>query len=372
MKEERTIWTAVRQVNAVLWLVLLLTASDSVVVWRWFARWQARSPENRAEFLRVESLWGAIRMLRRSSVWHEGSGTTGRVERSTARGLLLNIGIAAVVAVCVAGVGWYICETGVKREKAQQFAAEKFREVQGERRAHGTFATTAGHQKDIWLTDESEVLLHANSSITLNITKEERWVSLEKGTALFKVSKDTKNRPFDVVVGDSKVRAVGTIFSVTRKSAQVAETVVSQGAVEIYSKDAEIGRVGAGETATVKEGNLQRQKPLPSKIDARLAWTTGQIEFQGESLAEAVAVVNSYNKRQIAIVDAATGAMLVGGTFPEDDPDAFAALVSNLLRLNHSLDPVGSNGAGTIYLKAAHSQTSSVPSTGSEVVDNQE
>ena len=37
----------------------------------------------------------------------------------------------------------------------------------------------------------------------------------------------------------------------------------------------------------------------PQLLARRLAWTSGRLEFRGETLAEAVAEFNRYNRRQI-------------------------------------------------------------------------
>jgi transmembrane sensor len=66
-------------------------------------------------------------------------------------------------------------------------------------------------------------------------------------------------------------------------------------------------------------------------VERALAWRFGNIDLAGQSLAQAAAEFNRYNKRKIIIADSATGAELLDGTFQFNDPEGFALAVSESL-----------------------------------------
>ena len=64
-----------------------------------------------------------------------------------------------------------------------------------------------------------------------------------------------------------------------------------------------------------------------------MAWTSGRLQFRGETLGEAVTEFNRYNRRQLRIADAALAQLRVGGTFSATDPDSFAAALASAFKL---------------------------------------
>src|SRR3981189_822736 len=79
-----------------------------------------------------------------------------------------------------------------------------------------SYRTAIGGIAAISMKDGSTVTLNTNSDIRVALSETERRVDLEKGEAFFEVAKDP-NRPFVVRVGDQRVIAVGTKFSVRRE-----------------------------------------------------------------------------------------------------------------------------------------------------------
>jgi ferric-dicitrate binding protein FerR (iron transport regulator) len=79
------------------------------------------------------------------------------------------------------------------------------------------------------------------------------------------------------------------------------------------------------------EGHTVTVTKVPSNaLVQRLAWAQihqkdGTVAFRGESLETVAAEFNQHNGPQLVIGDAATGHLLVGGTFHLDDLDGFLA-----------------------------------------------
>src|SRR3546814_6338531 len=127
-----------------------------------------------------------------------------------------------------------------------------------------------------------------------------RQIALKSGEAWFQVAKD-RARPFVVEIGDVRVRAVGTAFSV-RREANGVDVQVTEGVVEVWrvGDEANIRRVSAGKRAFVAPDKAVVSVAAATEaIDRALAWRTGQLVFDGDTVAEAVAEFNRYNVRKI-------------------------------------------------------------------------
>jgi transmembrane sensor len=64
------------------------------------------------------------------------------------------------------------------------------------------------------------------------------------------------------------------------------------------------------------------------EIERALAWRAGQISLDGETLAEAAAEFNRYNRRPLLVEDPALAHRRFVGLFRTDDPQSFALAVA--------------------------------------------
>lgn len=194
------------------------------------------------------------------------------------------------------------------------------------------------------LEDGSLVELNTGAAVDLFLTPGERRVRLVRGEALFSVARDPQ-RPFVVDTGDCEVRAIGTAFSVRHQSDGLA-VLVTEGEVRL---DPSIprnssGRSGAplvprlttGQQALVSAAGLAGGTPgvivrdlMPAEIDAALAWRGIRLEFDDMPLHAVIAEFNRHNTRQLVVRDAATAAVLVGGSFRADNLEAFVRLLDS-------------------------------------------
>ena len=67
------------------------------------------------------------------------------------------------------------------------------------------------------------------------------------------------------------------------------------------------------------------------QIDTALSWRTGQLVFDGDTVAEAAAEFNRYNVRKIEVAGATLGGQKMIGRFRTNEPDAFARAVATLM-----------------------------------------
>ncbi|MDI1248630.1 MAG: FecR domain-containing protein [Lacunisphaera sp.] len=227
------------------------------------------------------------------------------------------------------------------------------------------------------LPDGSIVELNAGAEIEVRYSAEARHVKLVKGEAFFRVEKDS-SRPFYVEAHGVVVRAVGTAFAVQMQPTAI-EVVVQEGAVDVGRTPPAgmIGEHSPGKTVRVEAGNKVRfalirlrparpgaqspaeaqPKPLAEpeapaqpeslsddQMSARLAWRIPRLEFEGMTLAEAVAWMNRHNRLQLRLEDAELGRLRVTGTFRSDNPEGLVRMLERTLDITaepHGADEIG-------------------------------
>jgi transmembrane sensor len=192
--------------------------------------------------------------------------------------------------------------------------------------------TALGEIRRIPLKDGSLATVNTQTRLAVALRPEVREVSLAQGEAWFQVAHDSA-RPFIVAAGDVRVRAVGTAFSV-RRGDSGADVQVTEGIVEVWSvgDEANRQRVTAGSRTFVSEAPAPIHIALASaEIDRSLAWRSGQLVFDGDTLGEAAAEFNRYNRVQVSIDDPALAREKLVGRFRTNEPDAFAQAAATML-----------------------------------------
>jgi transmembrane sensor len=198
-----------------------------------------------------------------------------------------------------------------------------------------TYSAQFGQMREVILSDGSVVSLNTDSKISVSFTDEARNVQLERGEALFDVAKN-KRRPFTVFAGDTRVRAVGTSFSVSRLPQKPIEILVKEGIVELQ-------RTNAPEALPVRAtANIQviasADAPIVTmtmpqeKLSRELEWQYGRIALDNETLADAAAEFARYSDVHI-VVDPAISNRTVTGLFASNDPVGFARAAASVLKL---------------------------------------
>lgn len=223
------------------------------------------------------------------------------------------------------------------------------------------YSTPIGGIAFVPLRDGSNITLNTASKIRVDLTPQERLIDLQQGEAFFKVAKDP-TRPFVVRVGNKRIVAVGTQFSVRRDSDDI-RVVVIEGTVRLESANSELSgsngsgpkfesSSGDGAGVTPSDGSAGAVMPestrLPAGTIARasnedvlvergsilqaedlLSWRQGYLRFHDTTLAEAIAEFNRYNTHSIAIDDPTIAAIRISGTFRPTNYQAFMRLLGD-------------------------------------------
>jgi len=210
---------------------------------------------------------------------------------------------------------------------------------------HGPiYRTDVGGLASVPLPDGSKVTLNTASEIRVALTETVRRVSLDRGEAFFEVAKDS-TRPFVVTVGNKRVIAVGTKFSV-RRSGDDIRVAVTEGKVRVESDSVSPLRSpvpmrgteqdGSGEVFLTSgavasagdDGIVILERPLAAMEDD-LSWRRGYLTFHDSSLANVVAEFNRYNRHKMTIDDPDLAAIRISGTFRAVNYEAFVRILVN-------------------------------------------
>ena len=191
------------------------------------------------------------------------------------------------------------------------------------------YATPVGGFQRLPLADGSRVELNTNTEIEVAYNLRRRRIELERGEAFFQVAKD-RDRPFIVEVGDYRVVAVGTAFSIRAVEDEI-EVLVTEGTVRIVPP----GELDSARPLLVPAGKrvaVQAEGPIVSplsysQIEKDLGWREGMLVFDDRPLREVAAEFNRYNHRQIVIIDPEVGDVAIGGRFRPTNLDGLVRLL---------------------------------------------
>jgi transmembrane sensor len=212
------------------------------------------------------------------------------------------------------------------------------------------YSTAIGDRAAITLPDGSIVTLDTDSALRVAFDGLERGVHLLRGQALFDVAK--AKIPFAVHARDQRIIAVGTIFNV-RVDPERVKVALVQGVVRVRTVPARAAASGQGEPTPVKElvmtaGDVLEAEGLQQVVLRRedvgnlASWQRGMLVFNDARLSDAVAEVNRYTTRPIAIADASIGSARVSGVFRSNDPERFAYAMAEILPVTVTIAPDGS------------------------------
>lgn len=197
---------------------------------------------------------------------------------------------------------------------------------QGDLHFQASHQTAVGQQQAWALPDGSRTELNAASSLQVAYAPDRRRLTLQRGVGLFEVAKD-RQRPFEVHVGGTLVRAVGTRFLVQRHASGAVEVTVYEGVVELIKQGAPAGgqplRLGAGQVALAQPEQTRLSHASPAELERKLAWQQGRIVFDDTSLAAALEEVNRYSAQPIELADPELQQLRISGAFASSDVTVF-------------------------------------------------
>lgn len=229
-------------------------------------------------------------------------------------------GIAAAVALLVTTGTWLW-----QNEKKNTLTATAVH--------NDTVVNKSDHVQLLTLTDGSKVFMGPFSSIIYtsgyNDTSRELWLN---GEAYFEVAKDSR-RAFKVHTDELITTALGTAFNISTGNR-------ADGSIQVSLTAGKVSVATTTESYLLEPGQMIRYrkgKPLqpPALFDAAtvLDWKSGKVIFEGTSLEDAFAKLQSRYGCTIIFDNAQLGKRKVTGEF---DRNEGAVHILNVLRYVHN------------------------------------
>ena len=298
--------------------------------------WLAESNAHRQALLDAASLWDDMSVLNElSGLFPQPTARQASQKRVLPKNAVW--GIAATFLVMAIAVGVIVQRTWLNT--APEFAAVS-QKVQ----------TGVGEQKNVTLSDGSQLHLNTNSLVTVDFTSSARNIVLLKGEAHFEVAHD-QTRPFSVTAGNNTVTAVGTAFNMQYVDDNAFELVVTDGKVLVKdrfkassSNESLFGKrpvteegllMFAGEKATVLGKVEARESMSQNEIDDDLAWQQGMIVFKGEPLESVLLEIGRYTPVRFHISNDSLRKRRVAGYFKVGDIDGLLSALESSFNITY-------------------------------------
>ena len=311
--------------QAAEWFIRLKDRDLSVADRRQYVRWLKQSPNHIAEFVRLCRLYGRVKRANLPTLPPEEDSSNiiplmqraamppaqRRAQATEEWGKLR----FAAVACCLALVGVIVSIA----------------------LSSNTIETRVGEWRTVQLADGSTVSAGPNTQMQVDFSSGTRRISLARGEALFKVSKDP-SRPFIVNAGGAVARAVGTRFGVERREDLIRVTV-AEGRVAVVRGDQAAALERAVDLSVAQTLGADEGVEIPinaptvplhvEKVNAAhaLAWANGQLVVQDQTVAEAAQEFNRRNRLQLQL-DPALANWHLCCVFDAADPEAFARQIA--------------------------------------------
>ena len=223
------------------------------------------------------------------------------------------------------------------------------------------FSTRRGQQREAALPDGSRLVLDTATVAEVALYRHRREVRLPEGQVLFEVTADA-GKPFDVLAGATRVRVIGTRFSVRYApslGSEAVEVAVLEGQVSVAPRGPDAapksGPPSAGETPANRRpvdlhpGQVYRSDDrggsgtvITAPIVSMAAWRHHRLVFEAAPLAAVLAEIDRYQPSGIRLRDAAAGELSVTASVDLREIRAFIRSLPLVLPIRVSAEADGS------------------------------
>ena len=297
------------KVQAREWLTYLYSDDISSKKREEFLIWLNSSEENKTAFKRSHEVWQTIGMTDSAVQWiQQHTVTQAETVKPTkskgvfAKSLLVFGAMAASVALLVFNG---VFNTTTHLEIPQPLTA---------------FTSPVGQNRNITLSDGTDVTLAGNSSILVAINQNERRVTLRKGSAYFDVTHDP-SRVFSVSAQQTEVRVRGTAFEVKYSANNNLKISVERGLVDVAdlpeSPDQE-------EQVLQLRPNEQLRTDIQGRFisaitifqpETEFSWLNQRLVYDDVPLKNVIMDINRYAKKPVVILDDSINELPITASF---------------------------------------------------------
>ncbi|MEI7828556.1 MAG: FecR domain-containing protein [Prolixibacteraceae bacterium] len=207
-----------------------------------------------------------------------------------------------------------------------------------EQSASSVIHAPMGSRVSFSLPDGTKGFLNSGSSLTYSIPfASNRNVALD-GEAWFDVTHD-QNHPFEISVGTSKVKVLGTSFNVSAyQEAQYIEVVLQQGKVEFYQDNqSENVTMTPSQRLVCSNGKVEVTTTDPAKYQA---WTEGKLVFRGDNMAEVARRIERWYNVKVILADRDLDSYSFRATFEDDSLEEVLRLLGKTSPIDYKIAPL--------------------------------
>ncbi len=180
------------------------------------------------------------------------------------------------------------------------------------------FASNSSEISIVDLADGSQVILAPDTAINVEISDQERRVTILSGSGYFEVKKD-KNHPFIVGKENIQTKVLGTAFVVEQQGEDI-RVAVTEGLVQVNDlKDEAVSvQLRPGEQISFQE--MRGYSLSKSPVGDIALWRSGYLKVHDQSLDAVVSQIDRYFNGHIFIQDADIGEKRLTGVFKLEQP----------------------------------------------------
>lgn len=188
-----------------------------------------------------------------------------------------------------------------------------------------SISTRQGEKRIIALGDGNSIMLNGSSRLTLR-KDDSRYASLDAGEAHFSIRHDA-NRPFELSVGDVRIRDAGTIFNVIRDTGKL-RVAVAEGRV-IFDPVGDPVELAAGQSLHQTSG---RRRQLGSINPADVGgWRNGKLAYRDAPLVDVASDLSRLMGTKVAVDTSIADRPFTGVIRVDRDRDTFFRRLGLLL-----------------------------------------
>jgi transmembrane sensor len=205
-----------------------------------------------------------------------------------------------------------------------------------------TVETLPGQRSFLKLPDGTSVWLNSATKLTYPATfsRNSREVKLD-GEAFFDVTR-MEHRPFNVDIGDIRVKVLGTEFNVNNyKEDEDSHIYLKSGLIELHSnsdnEERMILSLDPGERA-VYHKDEKKLTLLKGQSDVCLAWLEGKMVFRDDPMTEVVRKLNRYFNAEITIANPEIREYTYTATFQDESLEQILELLKISAPINYKID----------------------------------
>jgi transmembrane sensor len=179
------------------------------------------------------------------------------------------------------------------------------------------YATKVGEIREVPLADGSRMTLDTRTIVSVELRRDFRHVTLQRGRARFAVA-SSERRPFVVEAGQVRVAGQGTTFDVSLDDgAATIRPIAGSVLVGSSAATAKPSRLSAGQSILVTKAGVSSDVQVDPASGA--LWPIGRLDFDNTPLDQVVREANRYSSAQIVLGDASMARLRVTGTFRAGD-----------------------------------------------------